>query len=248
MLAELQARFSDCVLGAVDDLGPALKDPRGLGIYRANVLGAWTRTLALAHPATRAALGAQAFDAVALAFARSAPPARPELNVYGAGFAAFLRGREEGPAWLADLAALEFALHRSYFAKDEEALDPAGLAALDADAMTRLCLRPQSALRLIASDYPLVALHAHLLRDAPPPASAMSATWTLVWRHGLDVRFRVCGRGEAAMLAALLARHPLMAAAQQGVDADSGFDVQAALSQHFCDGVYVAAELEEISA
>lgn len=47
------------------------------------------------------------------------------------------------------------------------------------------------------------------------------------------------------MLAALIARHPLVAAARQGADADSGFDVQAALSRHFCDGLYRAAELGE---
>ena len=245
MLADAQSRWAAYLLtGRAGDLGVTPATQPRLALYRANVLGGWTRTLALAHPATREAMGPAAFEAAARDFASAAPPPRPELNTYGDGFAAHLSEIGDAPPWLGDLAALEWLLHRAYFAEDEHPLDPARLARLDAAAMSRLTLKPQRALRLFQSTHPVVALHAHFVAGAPK-VLAPGGEIALLWRQGPEVRFRAMGAGEAALVAALAAGHTLLGAAAAGAERDPDFNLQAALTRQLADGLYCDADLKE---
>lgn len=246
MLVETQSRFAAYLLtGTPDALGVTAATRPRLALHRGNVLGGWVRTLTLAYPATRAAMGARAFDAAARDFAQNAPPPRPELNTYGDGFAAHVGTVDSAGPWLCDLAAFEWLLHRAYFAADERPLDPARLAGLDAAAMARLTLKPQAALRLFQSVHSIVALHAHFAGGAPM-ALAPGGETALVWRQGPEVRFRAVGAGEAALVAALAAGHTLLGAAAAGAERDPGFNLEAALTRQLADQLYIDAELKEV--
>jgi len=246
MLAEQQALWARYLLtGEGEDLGITAPLRQRAAIYRANVLGALARTLALAHPATRRAMGTAAFEAVARAFVGASPPPRPQLNAYGEGFAAQVAASGAQP-WIGELAVFEWELHRAYFAEDECPLDPARLRGMAAGDMGRLRLYPQRALRVVASPAPIVSLHAHFCRDAAmPECKPQRGEVALVWRRGLVVQFRTCAPGEAALLRALGARQPLLAAARQAVELDDAFDLRGVLARHLAEGLYRDAECEE---
>jgi hypothetical protein len=88
--------------------------------------------LADAYPATRQALGDQAFNAFARDYIRAHPLTDGDQTSYGAEFAAFFETHPHAAAfaWLGDLARLEWAEHHAHHAADahpcdfEDLLDP----------------------------------------------------------------------------------------------------------------------------
>jgi hypothetical protein len=96
-LREVQAAFAQGVLDpslaarvASGIVGGGIAPKRRLALYRNNVLSSLRRVLEGTFPATRRLLGPERFAEIALAFIRSAPPDRPQLLAYGAGFPAFV--------------------------------------------------------------------------------------------------------------------------------------------------------------
>ncbi|MBY0556645.1 MAG: DUF692 family protein, partial [Burkholderiaceae bacterium] len=89
-----------------------------LALYRGNLTVNWSKTLASAYPVVRQLVGDEFFDGLARAYGRAWPSGDPDLNLFGDHFEAFLRSFvhvAELP-YLADMAALEWALHRAHYA------------------------------------------------------------------------------------------------------------------------------------
>jgi len=90
------------------------------------------------YPATRQALGEQAFKAFARDYIRSHPLNSGDQTAYGAAFAIFFETHPEAgaAAWLGDLARLEWAQHHAHHAADAapcdfvDLLDPQACIAL----------------------------------------------------------------------------------------------------------------------
>lgn len=101
------------------------------GIYRNNVLSAFTQALADTFPVCKALVGDAFFSALALAFAHQHLPRSRRLAFYGQGFAVFVR--QFAPAqslpYLADVALLEMARVEAYHAADADGVSPAHLQA-----------------------------------------------------------------------------------------------------------------------
>ncbi|HLO93216.1 MAG TPA: DNA-binding domain-containing protein, partial [Burkholderiaceae bacterium] len=112
---------------------------QGLQAYRGNAIALSERALSGAFPLLASLLGAQ-FGSLAWTFWRRCPPACGDLGEWGAALPDFLR-QEAGDA-LAELAALEWALHRAERAADA-VLDAPSLGLLHGDPRSlRLALRP----------------------------------------------------------------------------------------------------------
>ncbi len=90
------------------------------------------------YPATRQALGEEAFKAFARDYIRSHPLTSGDQTAYGAAFAVFFENHPQAGAiaWLGDLARLEWAEHHAHHAMDarpcdfDDLLDPGARIAL----------------------------------------------------------------------------------------------------------------------
>ena len=119
-LAALQARMAAALLAA-DPAAQQLPEVLfagaqpgavGLRVHRNTVLGTISNALRLSHTAVDRLVGEAFFDRMAVDFARAAPPRAPQLDDYGAGFAAFINGFPGTGAlpYLGELARFEWRL------------------------------------------------------------------------------------------------------------------------------------------
>ena len=105
--------FQQAFLSAVTGPPPADK---GLRVHHDTWFFGLVEALRGVYPSMEAAAGTEAFKALARDYIRKYPLDTPCLNAYGGRMAAFLRDRD--PAWLADLAAFEWALNLAHHADD----------------------------------------------------------------------------------------------------------------------------------
>ena len=214
-LAGLQEGFGQ----ALADPGAQAPDLRGdaarLAVYRANLAGNWRRALANAYPVVEQLVGDEFFGGLAHAYGKAHPSQDPDLNRFGAQFAAFLEGF--APAadlpWLGDMARLEWALHLAWQAPDLAPLPAAALAGLDPARLAgaRLALHPACA--LLASRWALARLWlAH--QDGGPtfPEQLDAPGWALVTRAGWKGQVTEIGRADWLALGRLAAGDSLAGA------------------------------------
>lgn len=175
MLLEFQRQLASFVLHGTP-APPGVGRPPGTAIrfdvYRRNVAGNLAGALCGAYPAVRRALGEAIFAGLATSFAAASPPAEADLHRYGEGFAHHLARAVAQPAWLFDLARLDWAVSCALHAPAAPTLTPdmPGLAGLA--TAKRLVLRPHPSLRLIALDHRVSALREALVTEDDEAARA----------------------------------------------------------------------------
>lgn len=155
-------------------------------------------------PVTKALLGEDGFDAVALDYMQAHPSTHPSLRHFGHAFADWLQQRSQRPRGLHALARFEWMQGEVFDAADADALTLDAIASLPADAWPMLRLQLQPSVRLLAlacNATALVEAHAHgealpALRDTP------TADW-LLWRSDGDAHWRRLDADEAALLHAV---------------------------------------------
>ncbi|HVM31610.1 MAG TPA: DNA-binding domain-containing protein [bacterium] len=99
-------------------------DPgNGMKVYRNNLVFGILQALQDTYGFTRALLGANNFNFLGREYLYANPSRHSDLTVYGGGFGDFLAGRAEVAAWpfLADVARLEWARDRAFYAPPQEA-------------------------------------------------------------------------------------------------------------------------------
>jgi hypothetical protein len=181
-------------------------------------------------------VGDESFAALARAFWHHAPPADGDMALWGEGLAAFVEAAEQlaEEPYLADVARVEWALHRAAFAADAPA-HPVGLGRLATDdpAQLRLVLSPGAA--LCVSPHPVVSVwRAH----QPGPArtdderfaevrlafAQQRGECAFIVRQGFKPVLHAVAAAEAGFIAAVLQGHDLAAALSH---AGAGFDFSA---------------------
>jgi len=135
-----------------------------IDVYRNNYRGNLHDTLAGAFPVIKQLVGDEFFRFMTRKFIEKFPSHSGNLHHYGADMADFVASFE--PAlelpYLPDVAALEWACHRAYFAEDAPTLDIARLAQIPPEHYPDLILRTHPFCHLLRSRYPVVAIwHAH---------------------------------------------------------------------------------------
>ena len=166
-----------------------------LRVYRDAYRLRLCEVLANDFPATRATLGAHAFDMLARRYLRAHPSRSPSVRHFGAHVADWLRSQADAPAGLHELARFEWLQGECFDAVDTETLHIDEIATLAADAWPALMLRLRPCVRLL--DTRLLGL-----RDGRPALAdeADPAHW-LLWRGGdHDVHWRLCDEDEADAL------------------------------------------------
>ena len=181
-------------------------------------------------------------SALAGQYVRAHPPRSPVLSGFGAALPGFLADfaplRRLG--YLPDVARLELALRDSYHAADAAPLPPEALQALPPERLAAARLRLAPAVRLVVSDWPIVAIWRFNREDGPKPA--MAAEGALVSRPGYDPVIASLTPAGAAFVAALAAEKPLGAALEAAAARDAAFDPAPTLGALISGGALVSLE------
>ena len=251
LLPELMSRFGRGLLGEPDEAllgliaGDGLAPAARLQIYRHHVLATLTDALAATFPVVCRVVDRRFFGYAADQYIRQHPPSTPCLIEYGATFADFLAAF---PAcahlhYLADVARLEWAIHRAIHADDAEILDAGRLAEVPPAQAGRIGLALHPSVSLLASPYPVDRIWRANQPDADPEASvSLDAGGVLleVRRLGEDAVFRALDAGSHALRGALARGAPLERALAAARNADPDADLTLILQQLLSDGIVTA--------
>jgi hypothetical protein len=212
-LAALQARFGAALLAA-DQAGQQLPEELftgahpgavGLRVHRNTVLGTISNALRMSYVAVDRLVGESFFDRMAVDYARAMPPRAPQLDDYGAGFAAYIAdfpGTSALP-YLGELARFEWqlaALGRQCVVPDGDArllLEGGAQLQFAAPLCTHTARYPVDELRraILAEDTGLLA------SVDPEPGEYHYA----LWRAAEGVRVRALSAPSARFMDAALA-------------------------------------------
>jgi hypothetical protein len=209
--------------------GGAVLIEQRLAIYRANVAAAAAKALGAAYPVVRQVVGEAFFDGLARAHPRLVPSTSGDLFDYGASFAGFVSEfpHTQSLPYLADLARLEWAVHRAYGAGDAQRLDQQALAQVELTRQAAVHLEWAAGTAIVDSNFPIARVWRIHQSDFD---GEFSVDWSvrecaLVAREGFHVVVSALGAGDAAFTASSLAGAALGASAEAALAADPGFDL-----------------------
>jgi hypothetical protein len=200
---------------------------RGLMAYQANGHALAARSLVAAYPVIQQMLGQGNFAAMARDLWHRHPPTLGDLAHWGDALPGFLAQSESlaDVPYLADVARLEWALHRAATAADAAA-DPASFARLGAEDPACLTLTLSSGAALVSSAFPVASLMLAHRRAQPSLAQAAQrlregvAECGLVWRQALKPRVALVTPVEGSLVSQLLQGHDLAAALDTALATD----------------------------
>lgn len=221
-----------------------LQSTAGLAIYqdayRARLLAALRDNFTV----LQRALGDDEFDALGLAYLNAHPSTEPSIRWFGHRLAAFMDAAGLTHPAMADFARMDWALRAAFDAADAPALQAADLQALAPDDWADLSFRLHPSVQLLPLQWAIEPAWRALREaeegdaaelDAPEPL----AHTLLVWRQGLDTRWRSLAPLEAALLQALVAGNNFAAICAVAVQSheDAAQQVVGALQQWLSDDV-----------
>ena len=226
----------------------AATSARRLGIYRANSIVGATKALIATYPVIAEVVGSEFFDALARAYWSRVPSRGGDLGDYGDSFANFLSDFERvaDMPWLADLARLEWAVHRASLAADASPLAAATLAGVPPAALSSLILELVPGTATIASRYPIVRVWT-LHQPGSDRSGGYAVDWdlaetALVTRGGIDVKVVAIDRAAAIAIEAMQQGASLADALAVGQEAaeriESRFNAATAPAAWLADGLF----------
>jgi len=214
-LRELQAAFWRSIASRPGDgapeaellrvvLGGRLAPPDRVAVYAGMYLWRLVDALAEDFPQVAEALGRERFADVVRAYLARHPSTEPSVRHLGRAFAASLVGAE--PAWLADLARLEWARLDVFDAPDASPLTLDALLGVPAEEWPELRLTPVPALVRLVAEWPV-----HELWSNPSSPAVAARTALRVWRDGFLVYQAPMDATEDAALGHLFSGDPFAA-------------------------------------
>ncbi|OQS48503.1 DNA-binding domain-containing protein [Chromobacterium violaceum] len=207
-------------------------NPAGLAVYRNNYRVGLIDTLAHSHPVCRELVGEDFFTALAREYVKTHASDSGNLHRYGAGFADFIAGFEHcrDLPYLPDVARLEWAVHRCYYAPDAEPLSVSALAAIAPEQWGALAFQALPDVALCRADSPALSIwRAHRERGALEGLLALPPENALVYRERGEVKTQPLDDARHAFYAALFDGAALADATEAAQARDAGFDLQSAL-------------------
>jgi len=252
-LAPGQQLFADALLNP-DAAPPALAlwrehrhNRHRLALYRGNLAATATKALAAAYPVIAALVGTEFFGALAHAYVRARPSHDGDLNRFGGQLGEFLDDFPHAAQlpYLADMARLEWTVHRAHYAADAVPVTAQQLGELAPAQLEVARLRLHDACVPVRSDWAVVSLW---LAHQPAPAIDFPADMAVqeagvVARSGWRVQVLPLGAGGYAALTVLRAGGTFGAALDAAFDVDGDFDVAAQLRRWLDLQLIVAIEL-----
>ncbi len=241
-LAQIQQQMLNAVTGtstAVQEClqsGPGCSSERGMDVYRNNRRVVLKSMLSSVYRIVAQIVGDDFFQALIHRYVHTQPSLSGNLHRYGDKLPTLLRTMPEaaGLPYLADVAALEWAWHSTYYAPDNADFDMARLVAVAPEAFARLGFVLAPALQLLRSDYPLYAIWQRHQPECEVEQVDLGSGGQCValWRPLGQVQIRPLSQGEFQLLLALQQGASLEQAVESLdslTDGDAEVDVQAVL-------------------
>ena len=174
-------------------------------MYRARLVDVLTED----YPRVATILGGDTFGAVAQAYIEAHPSTQPSLRWFGARFAEFLdlTPPDGAPAFLRDLARLEWARLAVFDAPDARLLEIDALRRIPPEAWTVLRLRLVPAVVTLDASWPVHEIWPAVENALPSDAISPRATHLRVWRQGDQVFQASMDAAERIAFAAVVAGH-----------------------------------------
>lgn len=253
-LAVIQKRFADALLD-VDLTGQALgifSAPASplearLAFYRGNQTSIWTSALASAYPVLLELVGAEFFQQMARAYGLAFPSSLGDLNYFGADLPAFLVDSpvHKDYPYFVDVAALEWQVHRAYYAADAAVLTLPSLIAGAAEKLHEARLIWHPAAQLFESSHASVSVWRSHQHGAEKNAQfdLSERNFGLISRYPWQVSVLVLCEADFCALNALSQGKNLGAALELALDFDAKFEVATALSAWFSAGAFSNFEI-----
>ena len=223
---------------------------RGLQAYSAHAGALAERALGSTFPTIFQLIGEASFALMARAFWRSHPPLRGDLAQWGNELADFIAATSDlaDEPYLADVARLDWAVHRAELACDDVGGAATGLEQLATADPDRLCLRLAPGTSLLSSSHPVATIwqaHRGTGVDRLAPARLALARGqgehALVWRQGHRGQVGVILEAAIGFTQAVLEGRPL----GQALDgADPAFDFEAWLQASLRQGWLVGVDAQ----
>ena len=221
--------------------GAARPAGRRFNVYRNNVAVSLTEALHKTFPIITRLLGHENMDGLSGLFLRQHPPTSPLMMFYGFEFPNFLAGMEQLShlGYLADVARLELAQHRSYHAADAAAIDPDLLAGCGPEQLMAATLEFAPAMKILRSDWPIYDIwRFNTAPDAPKPSPGPQDI--LITRPEFDPIPHLLPPGGAHWISALLNGQSIAAAHGGALTEDPEFDLGATLALLLQGGAVIA--------
>jgi hypothetical protein len=231
-LARFQDAFAQALLATGTSPGAAvaaLADQSAFAVYRNTVMKGCIDALEANYPAVARLVGGEWFRAAAACYARQAPPSDPTLLRFGASFPEFLARFEPAAdlPYLPGVARLDRLWTEAHEAPDAEALDPAALAHLAAEALAGAVLRPHPAARW--AWFPEGPVHTIWSRNRADRDHDAALDWrsegSLIVRPGDAVEWLALDAAGCAFLDACAGGETLGVAAAAAIAAQPGADL-----------------------
>lgn len=252
VLAHAERLFADALLD-LDCVPQALalfagQDPAStqlearLAFYRGNLSAIWTQALAGAYPVLQQLVGTDFFVQMARAYGRAFPSQSGDLHYFGADLPAFLAQASMTAAYpyFADVAALEWQVHRAYYAADADLLSLPLLLASAGQNLQQVRLNFHPAAQLHESPWASVAVwQAHQGNPAQALSVSIDArSYGLITRKEWQVSVQPLTRAAYLALQALQQGAALEQALELALDADADFDIAGQLNLWFLAGAF----------
>ncbi len=213
-----------------------------LGVYADAYFLRLRDVLAEDFPRVAKLVGEEAFDRLVRLYLKAHPSAEPSVRHLGHAMSQFIRGLDEVPAWLADLAALEWARVNAFDAPDEEPLTIARMAEIDSAAWPQLRMAAVRSLDVIDAAWPVHRLWAEDNPEDLEPAPTSIRVWR---RADFHVLHAPMDQREAAAAIRLMAGSTFAEICQvfDDLDEQQGAEQAGALLLRWLeDGIIARAE------
>jgi hypothetical protein len=208
--------------------GPRLTALERFEIYRGSYHARLVECLADDYPVLQHALGEGAFDALCRCYITRHPSRGPNLNAFGGILPSFCRFEAAEPfpgrTFVADLAALEWAIVEVIHAPCGEPLTLEGLGHIPASAWADAYLEAHAAVRLMRFDHPVNAYFQAVRDGADAAWPSPCASAIAIYRSGATVWRMDLTEPMFDVLSALLAREPLGASLERAQRAFASVD------------------------
>lgn len=198
------ASFAQAMLGGHGAPVSVQNSGNRFNLYRNNFLTSIASALADVFPVVRQLVGEEYFAALTQAFVLEHPPTTPVLADYGGDFAGFIAGFGplESMPYIVDVARLEWARTRAFYAPDTSATKIDGEA--DLMAAMQLAFQLPEGASLLSSLFPLGSLwQAHQV-DPVTPVQDWRAETVAIWRNTQEVQCHVLTGTEHLILSHLM--------------------------------------------
>jgi hypothetical protein len=229
---------------------PNYAEERGVGVYRNNYRGNLHDTLAGAYPVLRQLVGEEFFRLMAKRFIEQHSSHSGNLHRYGGEMAEFLTHFENTQylSYLPDMARLEWACHRAYFADDASPFDLTRLANIAPESYAELRWQLHPSCTLLATACPVAAIWQAHQNGANADFNIdpnSGGDRLLVYRNDLSVNIVNITPASLHWLEQLQQNISMGAATEATLSAHADFDVAATLRHWLIQDVLVDFELKQ---